>query len=100
MRLFRHVAVFAAPAIVVAGILANGTAHASVAAQTPAQRTCAAFSTWDHKRTTANLNAMLTVSESAPWKYVGEDAAGLYTDVRSGKTGYIAEDVKYFGEDC
>ncbi|HEY1705639.1 MAG TPA: hypothetical protein VGG75_38630 [Trebonia sp.] len=85
----------------VVGLAYAAVANAATATATPAQRTCAAFATWDHKRTTANLNTMMTVSESAPWKYTGEDAAGLYSDVRSGAAAkYVTEDVKYFGEDC
>ena len=36
---------------------------------------------------------MLTDSENAPYKYIGEDAIGLYKDVRSGAAAsYVAKD--------
>lgn len=64
------------------------------------QRTCAAERAWVKHPATARLNTMLTDSENAPWKYIGEDAVGLYRDVRGGKTTYIAKDEAYFAKDC
>jgi hypothetical protein len=93
----RVLAIVAAPAIAIT----VWAMPASATTATPTTRTCAAFVKWDHARTTANLNSMMTVSETAPWKYVGEDAAGLYSDVR-GKAAakYVTADIKFFGEDC
>jgi hypothetical protein len=72
-------------------------ANASV---TPAAKTCAAFTKWDHARTAANLNAMLTDSEAAPWALLGTDAVVLYTDVRDHDTTDAKDDILYFGQDC
>lgn len=74
-------------------------AHAGTTVS-PAQQTCAAYKAWLAHPSTARLNAMLTASENAPYKYVGEDAVGLYKDVRSGKTTYLAKDEAYFAKDC
>jgi hypothetical protein len=85
-------------------IPAVATTHS---APTPAARTCAAFRVWDAHRTVRNLDVTMTASESVPWTrsgasaYIADDAYGLYGDVRSGaKAHYIAQDVKYFSEDC
>lgn len=75
-------------------------AHAATASATPAQKTCAAFKVWDHQRTTAHLDAMMTDSFTTPWKYVGDDASGLYADVRASAAKYVASDIKYMAEDC
>lgn len=74
---------------------------ASVTPASAASRTCAAFRAWDAHRTSAHLDALMTDSESVPWKYIGEDASGLYSDVRSGaKAKYIVSDIRYFESDC
>jgi hypothetical protein len=94
------VAVATVPAYLVVTAI---TPHAAVAqaAVTPAARTCAAYAAWHAHPTTVRLNAMMTASFSAPWKYTGEDADGLYSDVRSHSAAkYIAKDEKYFTEDC
>jgi hypothetical protein len=91
-------------AVVMASAVASGSAvalnstpaNASTASATA--KTCAAFARWDHHRTTANLNAMLTASELAPWVLVGTDAVVVYTDVRSKQN--VTDDVKSFRTDC
>jgi disulfide bond formation protein DsbB len=96
----RLLAILALPVIAVGLVIGATTASATTA--TPTAKTCAAFAKWDHARTTGNLDAMLTASMAAPWRYVGEDAAGLYSDVRDGAAGakYVVKDVTYFAEDC
>jgi hypothetical protein len=90
--------VIAAPAI---GLLAwVMPAHASV---TPTAQICGAFSTWDHHKTLANANAMLTDVMRDPWvKYVSEDMTGVYADYRGGTASakYLAKDIKYAVSDC
>jgi hypothetical protein len=88
-------------------VVATLLAVSAGAAESPAGKVCAAFRTWDHHRTTANIDAMTagTFGGSGwtqdPGKYVLSDAASLYADVRTGaKASYIASDVKYMGEDC
>jgi hypothetical protein len=95
----RVLAIVAAPAITIT-VWAMPASATTATPATPATKTCAAFKTWNVHRTTANLNTMMTDSEAAPWKYVGEDAASLYADVRSNATKYVAKDVVYFGQDC
>jgi hypothetical protein len=64
-------------------------------------KTCAAFSSWEQHPTTDNLDTLMADSFHVPWRYLGNDAAGLYTDVRSGAPAkYIANDKKYLHEDC
>jgi hypothetical protein len=73
----------------------NGTPASAVS------KTCAAFKTWEHSKTNAHLDAMMADSFAAPWKYVGQDAAGLYSDIRGkAKSSYVNSDLKYFREDC
>ena len=62
------------------------------------QRTCSAFATWQRHPTSGNLDAIMADSFRVTWKYVGEDAADLYSDVRAGKDDSTA--VQYFFEDC
>lgn len=91
---------------IAAGILTYpGTASADVAHRSHGSatgRTCAAFARWDRHRTAANLDAMLTASERAPWVFVGSDAAVVYVDVREGPAGQadLADDVANFRADC
>lgn len=73
-------------------------ATASVNAATPSQRACTAFAAWDRHRRTADLDAMLTTSELAPWKYLGSDAVVLYTDVRAHES--TASDIRWLRADC
>jgi hypothetical protein len=80
-----------------AGTIAASPASASV---NWTARTCAAEQAYVDRPTTANLDAMMTDSLHAPWRYVGNDAAGLYSDVRSGSVKYVASDERYFSEDC
>lgn len=71
---------------VLVSILA-GQAHASVTASvSPAQRTCQAFKAWDHHRTGANLDRLMTASERAPWHNLGLDVSVVYFDVRDHDT--------------
>jgi hypothetical protein len=70
------------------------------ASESWSQRTCAAYQAYVRHPSTGRLDAMLTDSENAPYKYVGEDAIGLYKDVRAGDTSYIAKDEGYFTKDC
>jgi hypothetical protein len=99
------IAVIVLSALVLAGfafVITSGTANAAVS---PQAKTCAAFSKWDHARTTANLNAMMADTFTGTWsskagKYLVGDVAGLYGDVKSGYSKGIASDVKYTGEDC
>lgn len=94
----------ASAAVVTAGAVAGSVATglpSAQAATTPAARTCAAYRTWVAHPSTGRLNTMLTDSETAPWKYVGEDAVGLYKDVRRGAAAsYITKDKAYFAKDC
>ena len=81
------------------GFAAN--ASAAPASATPTQKTCAAFSTWDGKRTAAHFNTMVINSLAAPAHYLGSDVLELAADVRDGaKAKYINEDIKYVKEDC
>lgn len=91
---------------VVAAAVYAGTASASTStgtSTTPAVKTCAAFARWNAHRTTANLNAMMTVSEAAPWLTAGRDAYVLYGDVRG--LSWLApqnttRDARAFVKDC
>lgn len=67
---------------------------------TPAARTCAAFRTWDHKRTAANLNTLMADSITAPWMPLGTDVVILFMDVRDHDTIDTRDDVTALGEDC
>ena len=95
-KIMKGIAAFAVSGVVLVMPVA---AHAGTAVNWTA-RTCAAEKAWVKHPATARLNTMMTDSENAPWKYIGEDADGLYRDVRGGKTQYIAKDEKYFSEDC
>lgn len=94
--------------ITAVALLAGGLSSATLpafAATAPlpasAVKTCAAYRAYLAHPTTVRLNAIMVVSFSTPWKYVGEDATGLYSDVRSHAAAkYIAKDKKYFTEDC
>lgn len=81
-----------ATATLVAATLLSG--HAST---TP---TCHAFNTWNHHRTTANLNTLLTASEYATWSPLGNDTVVVYSDVRAHDTYDLAADVKGLAADC
>ena len=64
------------------------------------QRTCAAERAYVQHPTTARLDVMAADSFHVPWRYVGQDAWGLYSDVRSGSTKYVSKDESYFASDC
>lgn len=80
---------------VIAALSSLASPHAQGAA------TCDAYAAWLAHPTTQNLDHMMTVSEKAPWKYAGQNAAGLYSDIRSGaKRKYVLSDERYFNRDC
>lgn len=76
-----------------------GTSPASASVNWTA-RTCAAEQAWVKHPSTANLDVMAEDSFRAPWRYVGDDAWGLYSDVRSGSAKYVKADIGYFRQDC
>ena len=84
----------------VLSVVTLGTVKAADASVSWTARTCAAEQLYVKHPATVNLDTMVTDSFHVPWKYVGEDASGLYADVRGGKTKYISKDEKYFAEDC
>jgi hypothetical protein len=95
----------AAAAVIVIGCTVNFTpgiaANAATTAQTPSQKACAAFSTWDHSRTAGHLDSMVFYSFAVTDKYLASDIGQLYADTRGGaKAKYITADVKYVSEDC
>lgn len=71
--------------------LAQG-AFASTTSVSPAQRTCQAFKAWDHHRTVANLDRLMTASERAPWHNLGLDVSVVYFDVRDHDTVDLPND--------
>lgn len=73
---------------------------AAVSVPSPSARTCEAFATWNAHRTTAHLDALMTGSESVPWKHLGDDVTQLYSGVREGDAKYVAYAVKYVKADC
>ncbi len=99
----KGIKLFGAGVVTVGTLITGGITHLPVAqaSESWTARTCAAYAAWAKHPSTARLNAMLTDSENAPYKYIGEDAIGLYKDVRSGAAAsYVAKDEKYFAEDC
>lgn len=100
MKIRNRVIAFVVSAVAAGIALHAVPANASTHKTTPAARTCAAFRTWDHHRTTANLDALLTASETAPWVPLGADVVVVYTDVRGHDTYDLAADVKAIGQDC
>jgi hypothetical protein len=94
-------------AAVLAGVLASaGAAGTGIALQshpaalTPSQKTCAAFWKWDHARTGANLNVMMTDSETAPWQHLGIDVGVVYFDARGHNRTDLPGDVAGVASDC
>lgn len=91
---------------VVAAVMLAGTAtgaaiaQASPAALTPSQKTCAAFWKWDHARTGASLNVMMTASETAPWQPLGLDVGVVYFDARGHNRTDLPGDVAGVASDC
>lgn len=89
---------------VVVGTLAGGWLTGLPVAQaavSPSHRTCWAEQSYIQHPSAMALNTMLTASEGAPWKYIGEDAASLYAAVRGGKpAATVAKAEAYFSEDC
>jgi hypothetical protein len=95
--------------VAVTGAVAAGTlvvpiaAHAATVAAPPswAHRTCWAEQSYVQHPSVVALNTMLTASEHVTWKYIGKDAAGLYTAVRGGKPATtISRDEAYMSQDC
>ncbi len=90
--------------IVAAGIAVTAFALPAQASTRPAPswagRTCSAFTAWEHKPTTARLDTLASDSFHVPWRYLGVDVWGLYSDVRSGSVKYVRSDVRYVAEDC
>lgn len=66
----------------------------------PAMRTCAAFRVWDEHRTAVHLDAMLTASEHAPWRNLGNDVDVVYADVRDGDRYDLPGDIAGIKTDC
>lgn len=100
MKFARYLMIALSPLAMAAAFLLTGSAQAS---PSPAAQICGAFQTWNHSRTLANANAMLTGVMRSPWvKYVSSDATGLYADFREGPAGakYVVKDIKYMTEDC
>ncbi len=81
----------------VLGINAGSPANASVS--TPTTRTCAAFTRWNHHRTTANLTRMLTASKHAE-PAVKTDVIVVYTEVRQNDWYDLPADVHFLAADC
>ena len=99
----RALLVAAGTTVLAATMVGSAVTHLPVAqaSESWSQRTCAAYQAYVRHPSTGRLDAMLTDSENAPYKYVGEDAIGLYKDVRSGAAAsYITKDKGYFSKDC
>jgi hypothetical protein len=100
-RLLRMLAV----ALTVSFLVSWGINAAGAALVSPAHhvnwtaRTCVAFSTYEHHKSTANLITMLIDSTHVPFKYLGWDVAQLYVDARSG-TKYADDDRQQAFSDC
>lgn len=86
--------------VAIAATVATGHAPAHTAHPTPTQRTCADFRAWHAHKTTANLDAMLTASERAPWSNLGNDVNVVYADVRGHNTYDLAGDIAGIIADC
>ncbi len=83
-----------------AGTVMNGTAQASTAHATPAQKAYAAFVTWEHHPARGNLDGLVVASFALPAKYDQADIDQLAADVNGGaKTAGIARDKAYVDQD-
>lgn len=98
MKISRAVAI--AAAVPVLAVAAQTVASAAPASVSPAQRTCSAVRTWDHHKTTKNLDAMMATSVTAPWHPLGLDVVVLYTDVKEGDHLDQRADIQALGQDC
>ena len=78
----------------------SSAASAEVASVNWTARTCSAFAAWQRHHTTSRLDAMLTDSEHVTWKYLGQDAAALYADVRGHSRKYLGDDIHNLVDDC
>ncbi len=90
--------------IAAAGIAVTVFALPASASARPAPswtaRTCSAFTAWERHPGTARLDTLASDSFHVPWRYLGVDVWGLYSDVRSGSVKYVHSDVRYVAEDC
>jgi len=81
--------------------LAGVPAHAATAVSWT-QRTCSAFSRWQDKPTTADLDKLVVFSLHLPRGYLAADVAELLADSVTAKPdqGYVSVAAQYVGEDC
>ena len=89
--------------IAAAGIAVTVFALPASASTTPpswTQRTCSAFAAWEKRPSNANLVTLASDSLHAPWRYLGNDVWGLYSDVRSGSVKYVSDDEQQTYTDC
>jgi ElaB/YqjD/DUF883 family membrane-anchored ribosome-binding protein len=107
MKLSRYVTMAITGTVAVSSMAIGTTLAGSVPANattvahhtvTAAGRTCSAFRTWTHHRTTANIDRVMAYSVSAPWQPIGVAAVVLYTDVKSAEN--ITADVKDMAAAC
>ena len=64
-------------------------------------RTCSAFAAYETHPSTTRLDTLLNDSEHVPWRNLGWDVTGLYTDTRDGSAAYyVHQDVRYVTKDC
>ena len=97
----RSIAASIAAASVISGsaIALGSSSHADAATVSAKSRVCTAAKTWAHHRTTANLNALMTDSESVAWSPLGADVVVFYTDVRGGDTRDRTSDLQDIASD-
>ena len=110
MHFSRTARVAVCAATIAAGTLAgvagtSGQAGAAAVVSAPRvnwqARTCAAERAWAARPSYGRLVVVLADSVHVPWRYVGQDAAGLYGDVRSkAPAKYLLADERYFAADC
>ncbi len=67
---------------------------------TPAQRACAAFTTWERHPTAAHLHSLVTDSFTVPARWLGVDVAQVYLDVESHNGKYLSDDEAAVAQDC
>ena len=101
----RVLRVLAGTAVVAVSVTAGGLvsvpARAAVAVRVSyAARACLAFAAYERAPDSARLDALMTVSERAPWRYLGRDVASLYVDHRAGAGKWYGADAKYVRGDC
>ena len=92
--------------IAAAGITVTAFAVPAHASTKPApnwtDRTCSAFSRWQDKPTTANLDKLVVFSLHLPRGYLQADVLELAADAMTAKpdAGYVDVAAQYVGEDC